>query len=79
MDIDVNNHMNNLVYLKLAYEVLPEDIYFSDELKNLRVTYKHQIRLGAKIKICYSKVEDKHVVVIKSQDDTKIHAIVELW
>ena len=79
MDIDVNNHMNNLVYLKLAYEVLPEDIYFSDELKNLRVTYKHQIRLGEKIKICYSKEEDKHIVVIKSQDDTKIHAIVELW
>ena len=71
--------MNNLVYLKLAYEVLPENIYFSDELKNLRVTYKHQIRLGEKIRICYSKEEDKHIVVIKSQDGTKIHAIVELW
>ncbi len=79
MDIDVNNHMNNLVYLKLAYEVLPEDIYFSDELKKLRVTYKHQIKLGTKIKICYSKVDNKHIVVIKSQDDTRIHAIVELW
>ena len=79
MDIDVNHHMNNLVYLKLAYEIIPDDVYFSEELNNLRITYKHQIKLGAKIKICYSRENDKHIVVIKSKDDKTTHAIVELW
>ena len=76
-DIDVNNHMNNLVYLKLAYEILPNDVYFSNELNNLRVTYKHQIRLGSKVKIYYTNEENKHIITIKSEDEKKLHSIVE--
>ena len=78
-NIDVNNHMNNLVYLKLANEILPDDVYFADELNNLRITYKHQIRLGEVVKIYYTMEENKHIVTIKSQDESKLHAIVELW
>ena len=26
-DIDINEHMHNLNYLDMAYEILPEDIY----------------------------------------------------
>ena len=78
-DIDVNNHVNNLVYLKIANEVLPEDVYFSEESNNLRITYKHQIRLGATVKIYYTRVENKHIVTIKNQDNSKLHAVVEMW
>ena len=78
-DIDVNNHVNNLVYLKIANEILPDDVYFADEPNNLRITYKHQIRLGEEVKIYYTIEENKHIVTIKSQDDSKLHAIVELF
>ena len=78
-DIDVNNHVNNLVYLKIANEILPDDVYFADELNNLRITYKHQIRLGEVVKIYYTMEDNKHIVTIKSQDESKLHAIVELW
>ncbi len=78
-NIDVNKHMNNLVYLKLANEILPEDVYFADELNNLRITYKHQIRLGETVKIYYTVEDNKHFVTIKNQDESKIHAIVEMW
>ena len=78
-DIDVNNHMNNLVYLKIANEILPEDVYFSDELNNLRITYKHQLKLGDIVKVYYTKEENKNIVTIKNQDDTKLHAIIELY
>ena len=78
-NIDVNMHMNNLVYLKLANEILPENVYFGDELNNLRITYKHQIRLGQTVKIYYTMEENKHIVVIKNNDESKIHAIVEMW
>ena len=29
-DIDINKHMHNLNYLKLAYETLPEEVYFGE-------------------------------------------------
>jgi len=48
LDIDVNEHMHNLNYLLLAYEVLPEDVYFAEEMKNVRIMYKNQILLGEK-------------------------------
>lgn len=78
-NIDVNKHMNNLVYLKLANEILPEEVYFGDELNNLRINYKHQIRLGETVKIYYTMEDKKHIVVIKNKDESKIHAIVEMW
>ena len=78
-NIDVNMHMNNLVYLKLANEILPEEVYFADELNNLRITYKHQIRLGQTVKIYYTMEDSKHIVTIKNNEESKIHAIIEMW
>lgn len=78
-DIDVNKHMHNLNYLKLAYETLPEEIYENEKLNNIRIMYKHQVRLNDKIKCYYSKEEEKHVVSIKSENDKVLHAIVELY
>ena len=77
-DIDVNRHMHNLNYLNLAYEVLPEYIYNTQEFNNVRVTYKHQIKLGDNVKCYYSKSNGVHTVVIKNEDESVIHAIVEL-
>ena len=77
-DIDVNNHMHNLNYLSLAYEALPDEVYNKPEYNNIRITYKHQIKLGDTVKCCYSFKENKHTVVIKSEDDSVIHAIVQL-
>ena len=78
-DIDVNNHMNNIKYLSLANEALPEDIYFNNEFNNIRITYKHQIKLGCNVRCYYAKEDEKHYVVIKSEDENVLHAIVELY
>lgn len=77
-DIDVNNHMHNLNYLSLAYEALPDDVYYGEELSYVRVTCKHQIRLGDKVKCYYTYENSVHTVVIKSEDDKIIHSIIEL-
>lgn len=77
-DIDVNRHMHNLNYLNLAYEALPEEIYNTQEFNNVRVTYKHQIKLGDKVKCYYSCKDNIHTVVIKSEDESIVHSIVEL-
>ena len=77
-DIDINKHMHNLNYLKLAYENLPENIFFGDELKNVNIMYKHQILLGQKVKCYYSKANEKHIITIKSEDDKVLHSIIEI-
>lgn len=77
-DIDVNNHMHNLNYIELANEVLPEEVYRGDHLDDVRISYKKEIKLGETVKCKYAFEEDKHIVVIKSEDDTFLHAIIEM-
>lgn len=77
-DIDINNHVNNLKYLDFAYEILPEEVYNQD-LKNIKITYKHQTMPGETINISYTKQEEKNIIVIKTQDKSNLHAIVEIW
>ena len=78
LDIDVNEHMHNLNYLLLAYEALPEDVYFAEEMKNVRIMYKNQILLGEKINCYYTKQEGKHIITIKNKENLSLHAIIEL-
>lgn len=77
-DIDVNKHMHNLNYLSLAYEVLPEEIYEKPELSNVRIMYKHQIKLGDTVNCSYNYVDNKHIIEIKSDDSKILHAIIEI-
>ena len=77
-DIDVNHHMHNLNYLELANEVLPEDVYNKQELNNVRINYKKEIKLGETVKCKYSFENDKHIIVIKNKNDSIVHAIIEL-
>ncbi len=78
-DIDVNNHMHNLNYLNLAYEALPNEIYNGEELNNVHIMYKHQIRPDASVKCFYSYDGNSHFVVIKSEDEKVLHSIIKLW
>ena len=68
----------NLYHFDLAYEVLPEEIYENLLFDNFRITYKKEIKLGETIKCKYANVEDKHAVVITSEDDKTVHALIEL-
>lgn len=77
-DLDINNHVNNLNYLDLAYEILPDEVY-NAELKNVRITYKHQTEPGEIVNVLYTKKENKNIITIKTENKEKLHAIVELW
>ena len=77
-DIDVNNHMHNLNYLELANEALPEEIYNNKEFNNVRINYKKEVKLGEIVKCKYGYENDEHIIVIKSQDEKIVHAIIKL-
>ena len=75
-DIDVNNHMHNLNYLDLANEALTEEIYKEGQLNNVRITYKKEIKLGESVECKYSFINGKHLVIVKSQDESVLHALI---
>lgn len=77
-DIDVVKHMHNLNYLNLAYEVLPEDVYLKKEKNNVRIMYKNQIVLENNVNCYYTKQDDKDIITLKNEDNTILHAIIEL-
>lgn len=78
-DIDTNGHVNNVHYIDYAIEALPEEIYNSFEINNLQIHYKKEIKYCEKIKCYYSFKNNKHVITIKSKDDSVLHAIVKLY
>lgn len=77
-DIDVNNHMHNLNYIELANEALPEEVYRGALFNDVRITYKKEIKLGETVKCKYVFKDDKHIVVVKSKDESIIHAMIEM-
>ena len=78
-DIDVIGHMHNLNYLYLAYETLLEEEYNKRPFNHVRIQYKNQIKLGETVKCKYAKENEENIVVIKSEDDKILHAIVKLY
>lgn len=77
--IDINDHMNNVCYLKLANLVLPDEVYEKAACDELEIMYRKAVPYGATVKCLYAETEDSYVVAIKSQDLTDLHAIVKLY
>lgn len=75
-DIDINQHMHNLNYLDMAYEILPEEIYNNKVFDNIRIVYKKEILYGETVKCYYEEQGNKHIIVAKTKDN--INAIIEL-
>ena len=75
-DIDINEHMHNLSYLDMAYEILPEDIYKNKIFDNVRIIYKKEIIYGERVECYYTEENNKYIITAKSED--KINAIIEL-
>ena len=78
-DIDVIGHMHNLYYLYLAYEALPEEEYNKRPFNHVKIQYKNQIKLGEIAKCKYAKENEENIVVIKSEDDKILHAIIKIY
>ena len=70
--IDSNQHMNNVEYVKLAMETLPEDA----AIKELRAEYKKAALCGDELTAVVIRAEGKHQVVLRDREGG-ICAVVE--
>lgn len=76
--IDTNNHLNNVYYLDYAIESLPEEVYENNSFNNIEIMYKKEIKYKEKIKCLYKCENNVHIVAIKSEDLSVLHAIIKL-
>ena len=77
-NISFVHHLPNLYYLDLAYEALPQDVYENTTFNDVEIMYKKEAKLYDKLKCLYSKMDNDYYVVIKSEDEQTLHAIVKL-
>lgn len=70
--IDSNQHVNNVQYVRIAMETLPEGV----QIRELRTEYKKAARLGDEVAAVVIRTEDKHQVVLKDTEGG-VYAVVE--
>ena len=77
-EIDLNGHLHNLCYLDIALEILPEEVYYERDFKEIRITYRKEIKADEKEITCkYKKENGTHTVGIYGQNGT-LRSIVTL-
>ena len=75
-DIDINGHVHNLNYMDMIEELLLDDERATD-FKDIRVTYKKEIKFGDEVKCYCHKDNNKYYFVIKN-DEKNINSIIEM-
>ena len=74
--IDTNQHLHNIYYLDIAKEALPEEVYLQKEFSDFEIMYKKEIKCGEVVKAFYSFENERHIITIKNNDESELHAIV---
>ena len=78
-DLDFNHHVHNLNYLNFAYELLPMDVYTGNELNNVEIAYKREIKYGETIHSFLYTQDNQYTIVIKDEDEKIVHSIIKLY
>ena len=76
--IDANNHMNNVYYLDLVTNILPEDVYQKGDANEFIIMYKSAIKYDETVNCGFAATPDGYCVTIKSQDKTELKAVIKL-
>lgn len=74
-DLDTNRHVNNLIYLDYAREVLPPELA-DRSFPEVAVHYHRQLLLGDEVHCWYEKTDMGHTVQICGPDPRHVHCTV---
>ena len=76
--IDANKHMNNVYYLDLAINILPEEVYQAGELNEFIIMYKSAIKYDETVNCGFATEDDGYRITIKSQDKNDLKAVIKM-
>ena len=72
---DINNHVHNLNYIDMAYEILDTEKKFN----NVRILYKKEIKYNDKIKVYSKEYNNKFYFKIMDADNNVVNSLLEMW
>jgi len=70
-DLDFNNHLSNVTYLKWMLEAMPSDFLLNSQIKNLDILYRAECRLGEKVTSAVEQVEENTFIHRLSSSEGK--------
>lgn len=75
--IDPNRHMNNVKYLDIAAESLPDNAYGTGEADEFEITYRKAVPYGKTLVCEYSEDDTARFVTMRTDDE--VNAVVKLY
>ena len=70
--------MNNVYYLDLATNILPEEVYQAGELNEFIIMYKSAIKYDETVNCGFATEDDGYRITIKSQDKSDLKAVIKM-
>jgi medium-chain acyl-[acyl-carrier-protein] hydrolase len=79
-DIDTNDHVNNVKYIEWAMDDIPESFYNANRVRETKVNYKKQCRLGDKVVAeFYSHIENPNCFLSVFRNSDNKSVLVEIF
>lgn len=76
-DLDINGHVNNISFLDIALDALPNEVNI-EKFNYLTIVYKKEIMYGEKISCYFENINDEYNVYLYSEDTNTLHAKITL-
>ena len=64
-DIDINNHVNNVAYIRWVMDALGEDFHNRHSFKGLKVSYKKEVLIGEAMTL-YSEIKETDKITVSN-------------
>lgn len=78
-NIDINDHMNNIFYLDVAYQTMPIEVFKAhDSFGEFEILYKRECKLHDRLKCFYTFENGYHIITIRDEEARLLHAVVRL-
>ncbi len=72
-DIDINQHVNNVKYIKWIIDSCPLELLTHKEIEQLEINFLHETKLEDELKIFHSNRTDQSEIALKNINTNKEH------
>ncbi len=74
-DLDANHHVNNVSFLDIAIEALPENL-IKDDFSNISIIYKKELHYKDTVSCHYKNEDSKHIIYLYTKDTNTLNGVV---
>ena len=76
--IDINGHMNNIFYMDIAYQAMPEDVFRNNTFDEFEIMYRKECKLNDRLMCYYHFDGESHFISVRNEDSSQLHVLLKL-